>query len=110
MNNPLIRVADFIPQDKLEDDYKKLFPSHTGRTSFPFRTAFGTLILCAYTKLKDKKLCDAIAEDPYYRYFIGITSYTTKRPFSRTTVQNFRKKINPEMVMKINDKLCDYIN
>ena len=110
MNHPLIQVAQFVPWSKFENDYRNLFPSHTGRSSFSFRTAFATLILSAYTKLADRKLCTAISENPYYQYFIGFSSYTTKLPFCHTTIQNFRKRINPEMVMKINNELCDYIN
>lgn len=110
LDHKLVKIADMIPWEKFEDDYKSLFPSHTGRSSFSFRTAFATLILSAYTQSSDRKLCQQISENPYYQYFIGFKQYTTKVPFSHTTVQNFRKRISPEMVIKTNEDICDFLN
>lgn len=109
-NHPLVKIANIIPWEKLEDDYKSLFPSHTGRSSFSFRTAFATMILSAYTQVSDRKLCQEISENIYYQYFLGFEQFSTKVPFCHTTVQNFRKRIDPEMVMKINEDLCNYLN
>ena len=109
-NHPLVKISNIIPWEKFEDDYKSLFPSHTGRSSFSFRTAFATMILSAYTHVADRKLCQEISENIYYQYFLGFNRFRPEVPFCHTTVQNFRKRIDPEMVMKINEDLCDYLN
>lgn len=108
-NKPIIKIADYIQWDQYEDKYADLFPSKRGRPAHSFRVACCTLILQAYTGLSDRKLEEAISENPYYQYFIGCKEYTTKAPVGHTSIGEFRKRITPDMVNELNDEIIKFI-
>lgn len=108
-SNKFIQVADFIPWEDFGKEYSNLFPSATGRPSCTFRCAICTLILQAYTKLSDRNLVEAIKENPYYQYFIGMKAFSSKQPFGHTTIVNFRKRITPDMITSLIDTINNFI-
>lgn len=105
----IIKIADYIQWHKYEDKYADLFPSNKGRPAHSFRVACATLILQAYTGLSDRKLEEAISENPYYQYFIGCNEYTTKAPVCHSSIGEFRKRITPDMVNELNDEIIKFI-
>lgn len=53
--------------------------------------------------LSDRALVKAIAETPYYQYFIGLPSFSVKCPFTYSTLVLFRCRISAEMLMAANE-------
>ncbi len=53
--------------------------------------------------LSDRALVKAIAENPYYQYFIGLASFSVKCPFTYSTLSLFRRRISAEMLMAANE-------
>lgn len=71
-DNKLVQLADSLEWNKYEELYAEQFPSKTGRPGISFRIAFGAYIIQKATGASDRKLCELIAENPYYQYFLGL--------------------------------------
>jgi transposase, IS5 family len=46
---------------------------------------------------------EQIRENPYLQYFLGFKEYKDEEPFHPTMFVHFRKRINKEMLEKINE-------
>ena len=49
--NRWVKKAEMIPWDTIEEEYAKLFPSHTGMPAKPLRMALGSLLRQYHTKI-----------------------------------------------------------
>ena len=103
MNNRWVLAAARIPWAKLEEKYAEMFPSKTGCPAKPLRMALGSLILQKHLGLSDRKLVAAIAENPYYQYFIGLDAFQKECPFRAPSLVSFRKRLDCEFIMKANE-------
>ncbi len=83
--------------------YSKNFPSTKGRPAFPTRLALGALIIQKRMGLSDRALVKAIAENPYYQYFIGLPGFQAECPFAATSLVGFRKRIGLELLAAVNE-------
>jgi len=52
--------------------------------------------------LSDRKLVQAIAENPYLQYFIGLSQMQMECPFQATALVYFRKRITVDFINKEN--------
>lgn len=101
--NEWCRLGDQIAWNELEETYSKKFPGHTGRPAFSVRMALGALIIQKRMKLSDRALVKAIAENPYYQYFIGLQRFTSKCPFTAPALVSFRKRLDVDSLIKFNE-------
>lgn len=87
-DNEWVKLAGQIDWHRLEETYAAMFPSKKGRSAFPFRTAYGALIIQKRLNLSDRKLLQAIAENPYLQLLTIISRYwncTNSRSICLTT-------------------------
>lgn len=98
-----LRLGDRINWEAAEKIYAKNFPGHTGRPAFSVRMALGALIIQKRMGCSDRVLVKQISENPYYQYFIGLQKFTAKCPFTAPALVSFRKRLNAETVMQINE-------
>lgn len=101
--NEWCRLGDQIAWDELDENYSQNFPGRTGRPAFSVRMALGALIIQKRMKLTDRGLVKAIAENPYYQYFIGLHEFTQKCPFTAPALVSFRKRLNADSLVKFNE-------
>lgn len=47
-------------------------------------------------------------ENLYYHYFIGLTGYQNHRPFVPSLLVEFRKRLNDDVMMEINEMIIAY--
>ena len=105
-NNRWPTLANYIPWHKYEDEYNENFKdSHTGEIAYSFRVALGALIIKYKYGYSDAELIDQIKENPYLQYFLGIHLEQGEEPFSKSLVSVFRKRIDSELVNKINSDI-----
>jgi len=104
-NNRWVQMADMIPWSKHEKKYAEQFCPDNGAPAIPFRTALGTLLIKQRTGHSDEEVMQNILENPYMQFLIGLHEFTTKEPFSVTSITNFRKYISQELINEINDEL-----
>ena len=103
MANEWCVLASRIDWSECEKIYSAKFPSKKGHPAVPVRQALGALIIQRRMGLSDRALVKAIAENPYYQFFLGLEAFTPKCPFTYSTLALFRRRIDAEFLRKAND-------
>ena len=103
-DNRWIKRANSIPWDVLDPKYALLFEDSTnGNIAFPFRLAFGSLIIKTTMNISDEEVALQIQENPYLQYFCGLPGYTEDLPFNPCSMVRFRQRLTPEILQEINE-------
>ena len=92
-DNEWVQLADVFPWKELDEAYQLEFPKNSGRAAKPFRMLYGAGLIQNRMKLTDRGIVDAVRDTPAYQYFIGLSEYQAKAPFSYSSLCNFRKRI-----------------
>ena len=100
-----VRIADAINWDAIEERYRQKFPSKRGRPAATARIALGAVIIQKRMNLGDRPLVKEVARNPYYQYFLGLESYQTECPFKHGVLTEFRRRIDMEFLMEVNELL-----
>lgn len=101
--NRWVKKSNLLPWQRIEERYAALFASETGNVAKPVRMAVGALIIKQETGLSDEGVLQAIVENPYMQFFIGLREFTTKAPFAATSMVYFRKRLGGEVMKEINE-------
>ena len=102
-NNRWVKKSKLIPWQRIEERYAALFESDTGTVAKPVRMAVGALVIKQETGLSDEGVVQAILENPYMQFFIGLHEFTTKAPFASTSMVYFRKRLGGDVMKEINE-------
>ena len=78
-----------------------------GNPAKSLRIALGALLIQKRKGLSDRKLVKEIAENPYMQYFMGLKSFQHECPFTAPALVSFRKRINAEFLMELNDQFLE---
>ena len=105
--NRWVMMANIIPWSEFEGEYAKNFSETMGAPALPFRIALGALIIKEKLRISDEETVEQIKENPYLQYFIGLMSYQEDAPFDASMMVHFRKRINAELVNKINEGMVE---
>ena len=104
--NRWIKYADLIPWHKFEEDYSKNFKtSQTGEHAYSFRVALGSLFIKYKYGFSDAEVVEQIKENKYLQYFLGIQLKENEQPFSKSLMSFFRKRLDDELINKINEEI-----
>jgi len=76
-----------------------------GAPAKPFRMALGALIIKERLGTSDEETVEQIRENPYLQYFLGLSEYSNEAPFEASMLVYFRKRLNRELVGRINKKI-----
>lgn len=106
-DNEWIKNANRLPWQEWESVYCELFPSDTGNVAKPARMVIGSLIIQMRMGFTDRDLVQQIRENPYYQFFIGLESFQHEAPFAPSALVDWRKRLNMDLIIKLNDILCD---
>lgn len=105
--NRWVQLAKLLPWAKLEEQYATNFAkSGMGAPAKPVRMALGALIIKEKCGFTDEETVDQIRENPYLQYFIGLTEYQDEAPFEASMMIHFRKRLNLNDLMAINEIIC----
>ena len=105
--NEYVKLADEIDWDGLEGGYAELFPSVNGNPAKPLRMVLGALLVQKRKGLSDRALVKEIAENPYVQYFMGMTKFEKRCPFTAPALVYFRKRLTASMIMEINERYLE---
>jgi IS5 family transposase len=67
--------------------------------------AFGALYIQTKCGLTDEDTTQNISENPYMQYFLGYKEFSLERPFDQSMMTHFRKRISPEFIIEITEKI-----
>ncbi len=103
--NRWVKLAQLIPWSEFESEYASQFSSSMGAPAKSFRMALGALIIKERLGTSDEETVEQIKENPYLQYFLGLTEYTNVAPFEASMLVHFRKRLNRELVGRINERI-----
>lgn len=106
-DNRWIIMAKLIPWSEFEQEYAQIFAPEMGAPAKSFRMALGALIIKEKLGTSDRETVEQIRENPYLQYFLGMSNYTNEEPFDASIFVYFRKRINIDLVNKINLKMVN---
>lgn len=105
-DNRWIRLSGRMPWEQIEEIYlKSLDPEH-GRRAYSARLAFGACFIKESENLTDERTVEAIQENPYMQYFLGLEAFHAEPLFDASMMVHFRRRFPVEEVAKINEYLC----
>ena len=103
--NRWVRLAKLVPWEQFESEYAEQFSEGQGAPAKPFRMALGALIIKEKLGSSDEETVEQIRENPYLQYFLGLSEYSDKAPFEASMMVHFRKRLNLEIVGRINERI-----
>src|SRR5690554_2441174 len=86
-------MAKLLDWDKLAEVYAKSFSSTKGAGSIDARVVIGALIIKHLEKKDDRGTIQAIQENPYMQYFLGLDHFTSKPVFDPSLFVYIRKRL-----------------
>lgn len=104
--NRWVRLASMMPWEHIEQIYMESFQSERGRPATSSRIAFGAIFIKENDNLTDEGTVEAIAENPYMQYFLGLAAFQAEPLFDPSMMVHFRKRFPVEEVAKINEYIC----
>lgn len=104
-DNRWVKKAEIIPWDEIEKEYAKLFRGIKGQVAKSARLALGALLIQIEYGYSDEETVEQIKENPYLQFFCGLPGYRYCRPFEASSMVRFRKRITPEHIADINERI-----
>jgi hypothetical protein len=106
-DNRWVKLSKFIPWDKIEEKYSRLFSETKGAPAISVRVALGALVIKERCGFTDEETVAQICENPYLQYFLGFEEYKSTPPFDPSMMVHFRKRINLEMLKEVNEYVIE---
>jgi transposase, IS5 family len=103
--NRWVKLAEWIPWEDFESEYAAQLSQGMGAPAKSFRMALGALIIKERLGTSDEETVEQIRENPYLQYFLGLSEYSDKAPFDASMMVYFRKRLNLELVGRINEQV-----
>ena len=100
--NRWVKLTQLMPWDYIEDVYARSMSPDNGARAIRARIAFGALYIKENENLSDERTVEAIAENPYMQYFLGLHEYTAHPLFDSSMMVHFRKRFPAEETNRIN--------
>lgn len=105
-DNRWVVMASLIPWNEVESAYiKTLGDTSQGSKAYNVRLALGSLIIKERLGLSDEETVEAITENPYLQYFIGLHSFQETAPFHASSMTHFRKRFDLAFINKLNESV-----
>ncbi|GKV65252.1 MULTISPECIES: transposase [unclassified Sporosarcina] len=99
-------MASVIPWTDLEQAYlETLGDPNQGSKAYTVQLALGALIIKGRLGLSDEETVEAITENPYMHYLIGLHAFQETPPFHASSLTHFRKRFNTVLVSQLNESI-----
>jgi hypothetical protein len=99
--NRWIRLARIVPWQLAAAIYVADLCEDSGAPIVPARTALGALLVKERLGLTDRETVEAIQENPYLQFFIGLEEFTQDKPFDASLMVDFRRRFGAEGIEQI---------
>ncbi|MCH3994097.1 MAG: IS5 family transposase [Prevotella sp.] len=96
-SNRWVKLGDTLPWDKIEKIYNsRLHNVHNGAGNKPARMIIGALLIKHKLNLSDVETVEAIRENPYMQYLLGLSAYTDQPVFEPSLFVSVRRRLGIE--------------
>ena len=72
----------------------------------PARVALGALLIKERLQLTDRETVEAIRENPYLQFFLGMEEFDHAQPFDASVMVDFRKRFGEEGLAQISEAIA----
>jgi transposase, IS5 family len=104
-DNRWVRLSKVVPWDKFASAYMSMMRVDFGRPGLNPRMVLGSLIIKHLEGLDDRGVIDAIQENVYMQYFIGLKEFTTDPVFDPSLFVEIRKRVGNKLFDTLNTEL-----
>jgi hypothetical protein len=105
-DNRWIALARLVPWELAEEIYHEGLCEDFGAPIVPSRTALGSLLIKERLGLTDRETVEAIQENPYLQFFIGLEEFSQDRPFDASLMVDFRKRFGEAAVQRMGEAIA----
>ena len=102
-NNRWIKFSKIIPWDKVSSYYNQRMCNKNGAVTTDARIVLGALIIKHHENLSDVGTIEAIEENIYMQYFLGLPSFKTEPVFAPNLFVKIRKRLGLDYWNDINE-------
>jgi len=104
--NRWITLARLVPWELTEEIYHEEMCEDFGAPVVPSRMALGSLLIKERLGLTDRETVEAIQENPYLQFFVGLEEFSQERPFDASTMVDFRKRFGEAGIGRIAEAIA----
>jgi hypothetical protein len=109
-DNRWVKLAEKVPWDKFASIYISRMNKGFGRPGISPRMVLGALIIKHKEKLDDRGVIEAIQENPYMQYFIGLREFDSDPIFDPSLFVEIRKRVGHKEYDALTAKLIKTVN
>jgi hypothetical protein len=109
-DNRWVKLSDIIPWEVFSESYLKGMSSNLGRPGLSPRMVLGALIIKHKENLSDQRTIEAIQENIYMQFFVGLESFQTDPIFDSSLFVTLRKRIGKSTFSKLNNALIKMLS
>ena len=103
LENRWVKFSSIIPWSKLSNFYYTRMSSGMGAGTTDARIVLGAIIIKHHETLSDEGTIDAIKENIYMQYFLGLPSFKKTAVFAPSLFVEIRKRLGLDYWNEIND-------
>lgn len=104
-NNRWVKLAQLLDWDALVAVYARSMSSDQGAPGIDARIVLGALIIKHMENKDDRGTIEAIQENPYMQYFVGLDGFTTERVFDPSLFVYIRKRLSSGLLDEMNQMI-----
>jgi hypothetical protein len=105
-DNRWVALARLVPWELAEEIYQESLCDDFGAPALPARVALGALLIRERLQLTDRETVEAIRENPYLQFFLGMEEFDHARPFDASVMVDFRKRFGQEGLARISEAIA----
>ena len=103
LENRWVKFSNLLPWNKLSSFYYTRMSSGMGAGTTDARIVLGAIIIKHHEALSDEGTIDAIKENIYMQYFLGLPSFKKTAVFAPSLFVEIRKRLGLDYWKEIND-------
>lgn len=105
-DNRWVKLAEIVPWQLAEQIYADALCDDFGAPALSARVALGALLIKEREGLTDRGTVEAIQENPYLQFFIGLEEFTHEPPFDASLMVDFRKRFGEAGLARISEAVA----
>lgn len=109
-DNRWVKMSKIVPWDKFASIYIAMMNAGFGRPGVSPRIVLGALIIKHKENLDDRGVIDAIQENIYMQFFVGLKGFSTKPVFDPSLFVEIRKRVGADVFDSLNVDLIKSVS
>lgn len=105
-DNRWVKLTEIVPWQLAEQIYADALCDDFGAPALSARVALGALLIKEHEGLTDRGTVEAIQENPYMQFFIGMEEFTEEPAFDASLMVDFRKRFGEAGLARISEAVA----